>query len=68
MGKTLRFDAKYNELEKQKKTNKCSERDSFDGKAKISRKSKKSKRFLKGHFLQRFWPFANEKKKGRHKV
>jgi hypothetical protein len=68
MGKTLRFNYKYDELTKQNKTNKQSDRDSFDEKAKNSKKSKKSKRFLKEYFLRQFWPFTDESKKGKHKI
>jgi hypothetical protein len=68
MGKTLRFNSKYDELTKQNRTNKHSDRDSFDEKAKNPKKSKKSKRFLKGYFLRRFWPFTDETKKGKHKI
>jgi len=49
MGKTFRFDDKYRNKHEEKRQ----EQQDKD--------HKKSKRFLKGHFLQRFWPLTNEK-------
>jgi hypothetical protein len=69
MGKTIRFDAKYpNELSKHAKNE--IKRAKYQGKQnkKISSFCKKSKKYLKDKFLQRFWPFVDEDNKGHHKI
>ena len=67
MGKTIRLDAKYpNELTKHSQNSEKITRNQKQS-GKLSPLSKKSKRYLKGNFLQRIWPLVNEKKKG-HKI
>lgn len=71
MGKTLRRDAKYpNEITKNAQAKDAKRKSRKNQKSKITElpSSKMGKRRLKGNFMQRVWPFVDEKKKGRHKI